>query len=57
MLLSEGSKGLLEFLRGSIPTHSVAHLRVVSLSMAAIAAVVLVARARGWIGARSPIPR
>ena len=53
LVLDQGSKGLLEFLRGSIPSHSVTHLRVASLSMAGIATLLLVARARGWIGART----
>jgi phosphatidylglycerol:prolipoprotein diacylglycerol transferase len=49
LVLHDGSKGVLEFLRGSIPTHSVVHLRVVALGLATAGAALLLARARGYL--------
>jgi hypothetical protein len=48
LALHEGAKGLLEFLRGSLTTHSVVHLRVIALSLSAAAVSVLIVRAMGW---------
>jgi phosphatidylglycerol:prolipoprotein diacylglycerol transferase len=41
LLLHEGAKGGLEFLRGALAQHSVVHLRVASLTIATLAAAVL----------------
>jgi len=47
LIAHEWSKGSLEFLRPDPPGHSVAHLRFISLAVAAVATAIFVARRNG----------
>ncbi len=49
LVLHEGSKGLLEFGRGSLVSHSVVHLRVAGLSLAATGLLLWTARRNGML--------